>query len=66
MAGFQALCSLPLGEAHLLAGRLEEAHASPSGPWHSPARQEAGNQAMRAAAPGEIAARGDPPEVAWP
>ena len=23
----QALCSLPLGEAHLLAGRLEEAHA---------------------------------------
>ena len=26
MAGFQALCCLPLGEAHLLAGRLEEAH----------------------------------------
>jgi tetratricopeptide (TPR) repeat protein len=27
MAGFQALCSLPLGEAQMLAGRLEEAQA---------------------------------------
>jgi tetratricopeptide (TPR) repeat protein len=27
MAGFQSLCCLPLGEAQLLAGRLEEAHA---------------------------------------
>jgi tetratricopeptide (TPR) repeat protein len=27
MVGFQALCSLPLGEAHLLASHLEEAQA---------------------------------------
>ena len=27
MVGYQALCSLSLGEAQLLAGRLEEAHA---------------------------------------
>ncbi len=26
LAGFQALCRLALGEAHLHAGRLEEAH----------------------------------------
>ena len=27
MVGYQTLCSLPLGEAQMLAGRLEEAHA---------------------------------------
>ncbi len=27
MGGFQVLCSLPLGEAQVQAGRLEEAHA---------------------------------------
>ena len=27
MAGFQALCCLPLGEAQMLAGRLKEAYA---------------------------------------
>jgi len=31
MLVFQALCHLALGEAQVLAGRLEEAHPSPSG-----------------------------------
>jgi hypothetical protein len=46
MAGFQALCRLPLAEAHLLADRLEEAHAL-AGPALALARghQERGHQA---------------------
>ena len=32
----QALCSLSLGEAQVLAGRLEEAHALASGRWRMP------------------------------
>ena len=36
MVAYQALCSLTLGEAQLLAGRLEEAHALLSGHWRSP------------------------------
>ena len=33
----QALCRLPLGEAQLLAGRLEDAQSSPSRRWRKPA-----------------------------
>jgi tetratricopeptide (TPR) repeat protein len=63
MAGFQALCSLPLGEAHLLAGRLEEAHAVvESALAHARAYQERGDQAYALRLLGDIAAHREPPE----
>jgi tetratricopeptide (TPR) repeat protein len=63
MAGFQALCRLPLGEAHLLAGRLEEAHAlAEQALALAHEHQERGNQAYALCLLGEIAARHDPPE----
>jgi len=63
MAGFQALCSLPLGEAHLLAGRLEEAHAVVEGALaHAQAHQERGDQAYALRLLGDIAAHREPPE----
>jgi tetratricopeptide (TPR) repeat protein len=64
MVGFQALCLLPLGEAHLLAGRLEEAHAlAEQALALTRTHQELGNQAYALRLLGEIAARRDPPEV---
>ena len=64
MAGFQALCSLPLGEAHLLAGHLEEAHALAERVLTlTRAHQELGNQAYALRLLGEIAARRDPLEA---
>ena len=63
MVGNQALCSLPLGEAQLLAGRLEEAHAlAEQALAHARAHQERGNQAYALRLLGDIAARRDPPE----
>ena len=62
--GFQALCSLSLGEAHLLAGRLEEAHALAERALAlARAHQERGHQAYALRLLGEIAARREPPEV---
>ena len=59
----QVLCRLSLGEAQVLAGRLEEAHALAE---HSLAlareRQERGNQAYALRLLGDIAARCEPPE----
>src|SRR5262249_51835320 len=64
MAGFRVLCSLPLGEAHLLAGRLEEAHTlAEQALALTQAHQELGNQAYALRLLGEIAARRDPPAV---
>ena len=64
MVGFQALCSLPLGEAQLLAGHLEEAQAlAEQALALTRAHQELGNQAYALRLLGEIAARRDPPEV---
>jgi ATP/maltotriose-dependent transcriptional regulator MalT len=64
MAGFQALCSLPLGEAHLLAGRLDEAHTLAE---HTLAiartHQERRNQAYAMRLLGEITAHRTPSEV---
>jgi tetratricopeptide (TPR) repeat protein len=61
---FQALCCISLGEAQLLAGRLEEAHALAE---HTLAltrtRQERGHQAYALRLLGAIAARREPPEV---
>jgi class 3 adenylate cyclase/tetratricopeptide (TPR) repeat protein len=59
----QALCSLSLGEAHLQAGRVEEAqglaeHALALTRTH----QECGNEAYALRLLGEIAAHRDPPE----
>jgi tetratricopeptide (TPR) repeat protein len=63
-AGFEALCSLSLGKAHLLAGRLEEVHALAEGALaHARTHQERGNQAYALQLLGEIAAHSDPPEV---
>ena len=49
---------------HLLAGRLEEAHALAEGALaHACTRQERGNQAYALQLLGEIATHSDPPEV---
>ena len=63
--GFQALCRLSLGEAQLLAGRLEEAHALAERALAlAREHQERGNQAYALRLLGDIAARRDPPESA--
>jgi tetratricopeptide (TPR) repeat protein len=63
MSSFQARCRLSLSEAHLLAGRLEEAHALAEGALaHARAHQERGHQAYALRLLGEIAARREPPE----
>jgi tetratricopeptide (TPR) repeat protein len=61
---FQALCSLPLGEAHLLAGRLEEAYALAERTL-ALAREhgERGHQAYALRLLGDIATRREPPEA---
>jgi tetratricopeptide (TPR) repeat protein len=60
---YQALCTLPLGEALLLAGRLEEAHAlAERALAHARQHQEHGNQAYTLRLLGESAARCDPLE----
>jgi class 3 adenylate cyclase/tetratricopeptide (TPR) repeat protein len=62
---FQALCSVPLGTAYLLAGRLEEARALAEQTLAlAHENQERGHQAYALHLLGEIAAHGDPPEVA--
>jgi tetratricopeptide (TPR) repeat protein len=62
--GDQTLCSLPLGEAQVLAGRLEEAHTLAE---HTLAlareHQQRGTQAYSLRLLGDIAARRDPPHV---
>jgi len=63
MVGDQALCRLALGEAQLLAGRLEEAHALAEQTLAlARAHQERGHQAHALRLLGEIAARRTPPE----
>jgi class 3 adenylate cyclase/tetratricopeptide (TPR) repeat protein len=63
MGGLQALCSLSLGEAQLLAGRLEEAQALTEGALVlAHAHQERGHEAYALHLLGDIAARRDPPE----
>jgi tetratricopeptide (TPR) repeat protein len=61
---YQVLCYLSLGEAQMLAGRLEEAHVLAEGALAlARARQERGNQAYALRLLGAIAAHRDPPEV---
>jgi class 3 adenylate cyclase/tetratricopeptide (TPR) repeat protein len=64
MAVFQALCRLALGEAQVLAGRLEEAHAL-AGRALALARehQERGYEAYALRLLGDIAAHRAPPDV---
>jgi len=62
-ADLQALCRLFLGEAQMLAGRLDEARALAKGALaHARAHQERGHQAYALRLLGEIAARREPPE----
>jgi tetratricopeptide (TPR) repeat protein len=62
---FETLCSLPLGEAQVLAGRLEEAHALAERTLTLACEhQERGNQAYALRLLGDIAARREPPESA--
>jgi class 3 adenylate cyclase/tetratricopeptide (TPR) repeat protein len=62
MVGFQALCRLPLGEAQVLAGRLEEAHGlAVSALALARAHQERGNEAYALHLLGAIAARHETP-----
>jgi tetratricopeptide (TPR) repeat protein len=59
----QAPCALSLGEAQLLAGRLEEAQAlAEQALTLARAHQERGNEAYALRLLGDIAARRDPPE----
>jgi tetratricopeptide (TPR) repeat protein len=63
MAGFQALCGLPLGEAQMLAGRLTEAHALTERALAlAREHQERGHQAYALRLLGETAAQREPPE----
>jgi tetratricopeptide (TPR) repeat protein len=63
MAGFQALCCLPLGEAQMLAGRLKEAYALTERALAlAREHQERGHQAYALRLLGDIAARREPPE----
>ena len=63
MGGFQAFCSLPLSEAHLLAGRLEDAHALAEPTLaHAREHQEHSHQAYALRLLGDIAMRREPPE----
>jgi tetratricopeptide (TPR) repeat protein len=60
---YQVLCHLPLGEAQVLVGRLEEAQALAEGALaHAHAHHERGNEACALRLLGEIAARCEPPE----
>jgi tetratricopeptide (TPR) repeat protein len=60
---FQARCRLPLGEAQLVAGHLEEAQTlAERALTHARAHQEQGHQAYALRLLGEIAARREPPE----
>ena len=59
----QAICSLALEEAQMLAGRLEEAHALAEGALSlARTHQERGNEAYALHLLGEIAVRRQPPE----
>src|SRR5262249_27490468 len=65
MGGLQALCRLSLGEAYLLAGRMEEAHTfTESALAHAREYQERGHQAYALRLLGEIAAHYALPNVA--
>jgi tetratricopeptide (TPR) repeat protein len=62
--GFQVLCSLALGEAQLLAGRLEEAHALAERTLAlAREHQERGHEAYALHLLGNIAARQEAPTV---
>ncbi len=64
LAGPQALCCLPLGEAHLLSGPLEEAQAlAERALTLAREHQERGHQAYALRLLGDIAAQREPPEV---
>jgi class 3 adenylate cyclase len=61
----EALCRLPLGEAHLRTGRPTEAHAlAEDALAHAHAHQERGHQAYALCLFGEIATHRNPPETA--
>jgi tetratricopeptide (TPR) repeat protein len=60
----QALCLLPLGEAHLLAGHLEEAHVLTERVLAlTRTHQERGNEAYALLLLGDIAVHRAPPDV---
>jgi class 3 adenylate cyclase/tetratricopeptide (TPR) repeat protein len=63
MAGFQALCSLSLGEAQMLAGCLEEVHALAERALAlARGHQERGHEAYALRLLGDLAARREPSE----
>jgi tetratricopeptide (TPR) repeat protein len=60
---YETLCSLPLGEAQMLAGHLEEAHTLAERALALTSQhQERGNQAYALRLLGDIVARREPPE----
>ena len=64
-SGRQAFCRLSLGEAHLLAGHVEEAHTLAERTLaFTRERQERGHQAYALRLLGDIAARREPPDIA--
>ncbi len=64
MIAFQAPCDLSLGEAQLLAGHLDEAHAlAERALAHAREHQERGNQTYALRLLGDIAVHRTPPNV---
>jgi tetratricopeptide (TPR) repeat protein len=64
MRGLQALCSIPLGEAYMLAGCLEEAQALTDRELTlARPHQERGQQAYALRLLGDIAMYRDPPKI---
>jgi tetratricopeptide (TPR) repeat protein len=60
---YETFCRLSLGEAHLLAGLLEEAHTLAKHTLvHARERQERSHEAYALRLLGEIAARREPPK----
>jgi len=60
----QTLCCLSLGEAHLLAGRFQDAQAlAERAQTLARERQERGDQAYALRLLGDIAARHEPPDI---
>jgi tetratricopeptide (TPR) repeat protein len=65
LVGYQVLCRLPLGEAQLLAGRLEEAYTlAAQALAHARERQERGHEAYALRLLGDIAMCRAPSDVA--
>jgi tetratricopeptide (TPR) repeat protein len=64
MTAYQALCTLSLGETHMVAGRLEEAHTLAERAFALARKhKERGHEAYALRLLGEVAAHRNPPDA---